>query len=905
MDMRPRSFPGSLAGRNPGTGRAFRWTILFLFLLTVLSACSGESHKPEVLRATLDNGLKVVIVPNSLAPVATVMVNYLVGSNESPPGFPGMAHAQEHMMFRGSPGLSANQLANITAAMGGKFNANTQQTLTQYYFTVPADDLEVALHLEAIRMSGVMDTEELWSQERGALEQEVAQDLSNPQYIFYTKLLAAMFKGTPYAHDALGAKASFDQTTGAMLKQFYDTWYVPNNAIVVIAGNVDPNQALAQVKRLFGSIPSKPLPPRPQVNLQPVTPETLQLKTDLPYGLVVVSFRLPGFNSPDYAASRVLEGVLSNPRGNLYGLAAEGKALTATFNLDTMPQVGLGMALATFPKDANSEALLQEMRKVLQNYLKDGLPPDLVAAAKNLAVAQAEYRKDSVTGLAMTWSKALALEGRQSPLELVEAIQKVTPADVNRVARQYLDLDQAIVAILTPEPSGKPVAGKGFGRQENISLQPTEKVTLPVWAQERLNKLGVPASTVHPVVTTLPNGIQLFVQPESVSNSVFVFGRIRNQPDLQTPPGQEGVDQVLNQLFSYGTTSLNRLAFQKALDDIAAEASAGPLFSLRVLSDHFERGLELLADNELHPALPEDAFKIVRTQVAGAVHGELQSPEYLSGRALKAALFPPHDPTLRQATPASVSALSLENVKDYFNSVFRPDKTAIVVIGNITPERAKAAIERYFGSWQATGPKPNTVLPPVPPNAPAVVAVPDASRIQDQVVLAETLGLTRDNPDYYALNLGNHVLGGGFYATRLYQDLRQKTGLVYSVSVQVRAYQTRALYAIHYGCDPDNVSRARAIVENNLQKMVSQPVDPDELRQAQSMLLKEITLCESSLDGISIGLLTRWALDLPWDEPTMAARHYLALTPEQVKAAFAKWLRPEALVQVTQGPPPH
>jgi zinc protease len=647
------------------------------------------------------------------------------------------------------------------------------------------------------------------------------------------------------------------------------------------------------------------LPSRPPIHLQPVTPETFQLKTDLPYGLVVVSFRVPGYDSPDYAASRVLEGVLSSQRGNLYGLAAEGKALTASFDLDTMPQVGLGMALAAFPHGSNPELLLQEVKKVLQNYLQEGLPPDLVAAAKKFAVAQAEYQKDSVTGLAMTWSKTLALEGRQSPLDLVEAIQKVTPADINRVARRYLDLDQAIIAILTPEPSGKPVTSKGFARQETISLQPTEKVTLPEWARERLNQLAVPASTVYPVVTTLPNGIKLFVQPETVSNSVIVFGRIRNQPDLQTPPGQEGVDQVLDQLFSYGTTSLNRLAFQKAQDDIAAEVSAGTAFALKVLSDHFERGVELLADNELRPRLPEDAFKIVRTQVANAVAGQLQSPDYLSGRALKAALFPKHDPTLRQATPASVAALTLENVKDYFQSVYRPDKTAIVVIGNVTPARAQAAIERYFGSWQATGPKPNTLLPPVSPNSPANVAVPDASRIQDQVVLAETLGLTRANPDYYALKLGNHVLGGGFYATRLYQDLRQKTGLVYFVSVEVRAAQTRALYAIHYGCNPGNVSRAQGIVEDNLKKMVSQPVDPDELRQAQAMLLKETTLSESSLDSISQSLISRWVLDLPWDEPTIAARHYAALTPEQVKAAFAKWLRPEALVQVTQGPAPH
>ena len=144
---------------------------------------------------------------------------------------------------------------------------------------------------------------------------------------------------------------------------------------------------------------------------------------------------------------------------------------------------------------------------------------------------------------------------------------------------------------------------------------------------------------------------KLIVQPESVSNSVIVYGQIKNEPDLQAPPGQEGVDQVLDQLFSYGTTTLDRLAFQKALDEIAAEASAGTSFELKVLSEHFDRGVQLLADNELRPALPEEAFKIVRTQVAGTVAGRLQSPDHLAKQALKAALFPPKDPSLRQATP--------------------------------------------------------------------------------------------------------------------------------------------------------------------------------------------------------------------------------------------------------------
>jgi len=218
-------------------------TALWIGLGSGVSSAQFTADK-DVLRATLKNGLRVVIVRDPIAPVVTTVVNYLVGSDEAPAGFPGMAHALEHMMFRGNPGLSADQLAEISAAMGGNFDADTQQTITQYFFTVPADDLEVALHTESLRMSGILATEELWSKERGAIEQEVAQDLSNPEYVLYMKLLAAMFKGTPYEHDALGTRPSFDKTTGAMLRAFYAKWYAPNNAILILAGDVQLSACL-------------------------------------------------------------------------------------------------------------------------------------------------------------------------------------------------------------------------------------------------------------------------------------------------------------------------------------------------------------------------------------------------------------------------------------------------------------------------------------------------------------------------------------------------------------------------------------------------------------------------------------------------------------------------------------
>ena len=239
--------------------------LIFVLIMFPMIAQAGHAQAQEVLRANLSNGLRVVIVRDPLVPVATTTVNYLVGSDEAPTGFPGMAHAQEHMMFRGNPGLSADQLARITAEMGGDFDADTQQSVTQYSFSVPAEDLDIALHIEAIRMKGVLDTEKLWAEERGAIEQEVAQDLSNPEYIFYTTLLKDFFAGTPYEHDALGTRPSFDKTTGAMLGKFHDTWYAPNNAVLIICGDVDPRATLKKIKSLFGGIPAKKLPARPEI----------------------------------------------------------------------------------------------------------------------------------------------------------------------------------------------------------------------------------------------------------------------------------------------------------------------------------------------------------------------------------------------------------------------------------------------------------------------------------------------------------------------------------------------------------------------------------------------------------------------------------------------------------------
>jgi zinc protease len=902
--------PYETRARRPRPAAVLWLAALSALLLSVAATADPQapnSSPPEsgVLRATLTNGLRVVIVRNSLAPVVATSVNYLVGSDEAPPGFPGTAHAQEHMMFRGSPGLTADQLADIGSIVGGDFNANTREDLTQYLFTVPAEDLDVALHIEALRMRAVFDSAKEWGQERGAIEQEVAQDLSDPTYVLFEKMRARMFAGTPYEHDALGTRPSFDRTTAAMLKSFHDTWYAPNNAILVIVGDVDPPATLSEVRQLFGDIPSRKLPPRPPVRLGTVRPTSFTVDTDRPNGTLMIAMRTPGPRDEDFPALEVLADVLSSRRFDLYGLVPQGKAISADFSLDPLPESGLAYAVLSFTGSDDPKLLERDVRAILARVAREGVPAELVEAAKIQERSAAEFQRNSIPEFASVWSDALALYGLNSPDEDLERIEKVTVADVNRVAHKYLDLDHAVTGVMLPRGSGAPVASRGgFGGQEAISLGEAHPTVLPPWAQKALRRLEVPASTLHPLVSTLPNGLNLIVQTVDVSDTVSVFGHIRNRPEIQEHKGEEGVAQVLERLLTFGSERLDRVAFQEALDAIGARERAGTDFSVQVLSDQFERGVELLSDNQLHPALPDKAMEVIRGQLAAGVAARNRSPGFLTQRSLRGALFPPDDPSQRMSTPETVRSLTPAAVREYYARVFRPDLTSIVVIGKVDPQLARTVISKYFGGWTAQGPKPDIDLPAAPPNGPRTVAVPDASRVQDQVVLAQNLALTRADNDYYPLELGNAVLGGSFYSTRLSIDLRKNSGLVYSVESVLQAGRTRSVYLVEYASDPQNVAKAANMVAQELTTMQNAPVGLDELTRVKAYLLRQIPLSEASVDDIARGILGRTELGLPLDEPTRAAQRYIELDAAAVQGAFRKWLRPQDLVRVSEGPTP-
>ena len=881
------------------------WTCLVAVLAMMLAGTQGraaETASREVLRTTLANGMRVVIVPNRLAPVVATQLNYLAGSNDAPEGFPGTAHALEHMMFRGSEGLGREQLADIGAQLGGDYNADTTETVTRYVFTVPAGDLGLALRAEALRMRGLTLAEADWRQERGAIEQEVSRDLSNPFYGYASQLQAILFQGTPYEHDALGTRPSFERTDAALLRRFYEQWYAPNNAILVIAGDVDPPSALEQVRAAFGDIPAGPLPSHRPVAAGPLRPQTLQIPTNFSMGLIGLAYRMPGMRDRDFAAADILSDVLGSERGPLYGLVPAGRALESQFSYQPKSDVGIGMALAAFPTGADPAPLLADVRRVIAEAADGAISPELVEASRRQELAQLAFANDSISGLASKWSRALAQRGLDSPDDLARAYAAVTVDDVKRLARRLLDPEQAVTAILTPRADGEQGASRGFGGTESFAAPPDHPVALPDWAAMALASLPQPPPTEPADVSVLGNGVRLIVQPEHVGHTVSVYGHIRQVPQVEEPPGKEGVASLADQLFGYGTQARDRLSFLKAVDDIAAAESAGASFSLRVLTPQFEAGIALLAENELHPALPEEAFAVVRRQLAQGVAGALRSPDHLFDRAIKSAIAPASDPILRQATPETISALTLADVRAYIRAAYRPDLTTIVVIGDVTSEQARRAIEAAFGGWQADGPTPAIDLPPLAANPASERRVPDASSLQDSVTLTQSVGLPVASPERYALKLGNAILGEGF-SSRLVRDLRVRTGYVYSVSSDLEWSRTRATYAVTFGADAENVEKARQLIVQNIRAMQTAPVSETELVRAKAATLRRLAMGRESVDGIAGLYRYLTGLGLPLDAEQIAAARYAEITPQQIQAAFATWLRPDGLAMVVKGPP--
>ena len=815
---------------------------------------SPAAPPSAVVRDTLANGMQVIVLPNKLAPVATTLVEYGVGSADDTQ--PGIAHATEHMLFRGTETLSGGQLADIAARMGAEYNAYTSDLHTLYYYKLPSSYVALALRIEADRMAHAAIRAADWATERGAIEQEIRAAESRPMHKIGTKLRETFFAGMPFATSSGGTVPSFEKMSADDIRAFYRAWYKPGNATVIVAGDVDPQRTLAEIHRRFDAIPDAPVPARKPVAVQPLVSSSLEAPVDFPIGFGALAYRAPGSNAPDYAASQVLRQVLASGRTAFADLMAEGKVLAFLDVGNAYPDVGANFLLAIPAQGQNARNAQALMAGVLERYRKDGIPVELVEAAKTRLLGEQAYAQSSISGLALAWAEANG--EHRTPDAIYAAIEKVTPDDVNAVLRTYFTPEHQLAIAIAPKPSSTMPKVDPNAGVERIGFTPAVHEPLPDWAKSALNvPLRAPADVRGTVTHRLPNGLRYVTRRETAAPTVVLSGIIRNNPELYVPKGKDGLSLLVNELLAWGTTTYDRKAYEAQLDTIAATAKLGTAFSLKVQAKDFERGMELLADGLLHPAFPAPQFEIIKSKLMQSVAVDNKLPKTKAELAQRLALYPPGDPRRRDVTERTVAATTLADAKRYYAFTYRPDETAIAVVGDVEPARVQNAMRTYFGGWKATGAPPSFRYPALKRTGARAqsVTVKSAVSAQSEVTLKQVFPMRRGDPDYVPLLLANTILSGEGTGSLLFEELRTRRGFVYTAASAFDVDATGAEFSVSFASDPKNVGRANAAVVAIIKRLQNRPLSPVELQRAKALLLAQRVLPLDSYTGLAADMI--------------------------------------------------
>ncbi|HEY5339686.1 MAG TPA: pitrilysin family protein, partial [Candidatus Aquilonibacter sp.] len=380
-----------------------RLTIALALALTALFASPSPAQTPGpsdrgIFTTTLSNGLRVIVVEDHSAPVVQVATWYRFGSLYETPGKTGLAHALEHMLFRGTSNVSSGALDDITARLGAQMNGQTDYDYTEFYFTLPSDKLDVGLYLEADRMQHALLRQSDWNVERGAVLSELDGDASSPFLDLLSRVRAAAYPNSAHGRTAIGLRADVAGANAADIAKYYREWYAPNNAALVVAGDVNHAVVFAKVKKYFGAIPAKRLPTIDRSSPIAATGKVVEAAFPFPYEVVDLAYAIPGDTQPGEPAISTLATLIPNELSPFYqALVQTNIALSLDANADTQVKGGLlNVFIVLSPGHTASEAQ-HVFQTTMDNLIRDGISGDLTTAAKNLTLAERLYNADSIT----------------------------------------------------------------------------------------------------------------------------------------------------------------------------------------------------------------------------------------------------------------------------------------------------------------------------------------------------------------------------------------------------------------------------------------------------------------------------------------------------------------------------
>ena len=850
---------------------------------------------------TLPNGLRVFAMPDKSTTNVSVQVWYDVGGRDDPKGRSGFAHLFEHLMFKGTRNMPAEELDRLTEDVGGNNNASTDDDFTEYHEIAPANHLERLLWAESERMGSLVIDQPTFTAEREVVKEELRGDAARPyDSLFRLDVPAASYTTSAYARSPIGSIADLDAATVDDVRAFHALYYRPDNAVLVVSGNFDPAQLNQWVDKYFAPI-AKPAWPIPRTFVAEPPRAAGRRYTlhapNTPLSAIVLTWQLPPAADPDHGIINVLDGILSGGESSrLYQSLVYRDQLAAETGISTDMRKGAGMfsAYAIVAGGKTPETVEAALRRQIALIRDRGVTAEELMRAKNQLLTGALKQRETAEGRATTLASDVILErDPHASDKRLAAIQAVTAADVQRVARRLLADDRAVAITYLPAAEGAPVesipvantvATAALVAPPNVPVvvaaSPTERVQPPA--------PGAPVTPVLPVPVErrLANGMRLVVVERHALPIVTAY-MVADGGSSTDPAGRAGLAELTADLLTKGTAGRSATDVVREVETLGGAIGGdavrdGMFLTLTVKSDQLAPAMNVFADVAMHPAFKPDELERERTRALDGLKVAYSEPGQLASMVSSRVVYgdgPYGKPA--DGTPNSLTAIRQGDIVAGYKAFWRPDETTLVLAGDITPDQAETMATRLFGGWARPATPPMALPPPGMPSAPHTVVVDMPQTPQAAVVVARVT-IARKDPRYYPVMVAQQALGGG-YSARLNQEIRVKRGLAYGAGASFQARRSPGPLAASTQTKNQTVPEVIDLIRGEMTRMGTDPVPQTELDARKATLVGSFGREVETTDGLA-GYVA--GLVLEDVSPTEISRYSAAVnavTPEQVR----------------------
>ncbi len=868
---------------------------------------------------TLANGLVVILSEDHRLPLVATSIWYHVGPANELPGRTGFAHLFEHMMFEGSKHVPGNTHFRFLEAAGASdINGTTDFDRTNYFETLPANQLELALWLESDRMGYLLDQVDQPSltNQQDVVRNERRQSIENSPYgIVDEGVYHLLFpKSHPYHADVMGSHADIQAAKLEDVRNFFKLYYAPNNASLAIVGDFDPAQARKFVEKYFGPLKRGAPVPKIAAVTPPITSErraVIHDQVELPR-VYMAWLTTPIFKQGDADGDLAGDILGGGKSSRLYKKLVYEKqiALDVSASQQSLTLGSVFEIVVTARPGHTADEMEKAIDEELAAFRKNGPTADELERARNgveTGMIQGLERLGGFGGVADRLNEYNHYLGNPGYFaEDIHRYQSATPASIRAFAEAQLKPSARVVVQGIP---GKPDLGPDVPTPKNLQKgQNTGGESVNPDAAWRADPpLPGPTSALKlpvPDVFKLSNGLTVYYRyraglPVAAANLVFNTGSGAN------PVDKPGLASFTANMLQQGTETRNamQIADEAALLGTALSSSAtmdASSVGISSLSKNFAGALDLMADIVLRPTFPPDEVERRRASRLAAFTDERSDPDRIVARTGVSALFGPHHPFGydNSGTEASVKAMTREDMLNFWKTYYVPNNAALVVSGNISADELKVLAESKFGAWKSG--EISVLQLGAPETTKAKIVIVDRPGAQQTIVRLLQLGVGRDTPDYPALEVMNSELGG-LFSSRINLNLREEHGYTYGAASFFVYRRSLGYFGVGGGIRTDATAPAVTEIMKEIRRMLDTRMNPDELSLAKDSQSRSLPGMFETNSGEAGALSEIFVYNLARDYFSNLPERLNSVTADDAEAVARKYLRPDQMVLVCVG----